>query len=400
MSDSGRPLPEPGDDGNPFAGMPIFGDLMRMMGQKGPVSWDAAGQLAMSIASEGGSEANVDPVERMRYEELGRIAELHLRDLTGLETTFPRVVPVNRTVWAQRALSDHRPLFDRLSRSLGRAATPEPPAPGDPADPFGAMLGQMLQMVAPMMLGMTVGSMVGHLSLRAFGTYHLPIPRPAGGELQVVVPNVARFSDDWSLGGDDLRLWVSLSELTHHAVLSQPHVRARLDALIGEYVDGFRPDASAMEERLGRIDMETMGDPAALQRLFGDPEIVLGAVRSPAQDALRPRLEGLIAVIVGWVDHVMDRAAGRLLGGDEGRLAEAVRRDRVEASDADRFVERLLGLELSQATYDRGAAFIDGVVERAGETGLERLWEGENTLPTPAEVDAPGLWLARMEFEA
>lgn len=397
MSDRGPLEPDPGDEG-PLSGMPIFGDLMRMLGQRGPVAWDAAGQLALSIASEGGTEGNVDPVERMRYEELGRIAEMHLRDLVGLEVPSVRVVPVNRTTWAQKALADHRPLFDRLSRSLGRANLPPPDAAA--GDPFGAMLGQMLQMVAPMMLGMTVGSMVGHLSRQAFGTYHLPLPRPAGNEVQVVVPNVARFADDWSIGADGIRLWVCLSELTHHSLLTVPHVRARLDQLIGEYVDGFRPDASAIEERLGRIDADALGDPTALQKLFGDPEVVLGAVRSPEQDALRPRLDGLVALVIGWVDHVMDRAAGRLLGGDEGRLAEAVRRDRVEASDADRFVEKLLGLELGQAAYDRGAAFVAGVVERAGEGGLDRLWESERTLPTPAEVDAPGLWLARLEFDA
>jgi uncharacterized protein (DUF2342 family) len=38
------------------------------------------------------------------------------------------------------------------------------------------------------------------------------------------------------------------------------------------------------------------------------------------------------------------------------------------------------------------------VVERAGEDGLARLWATERELPTPAEVDAPGLWLARIDL--
>jgi uncharacterized protein (DUF2342 family) len=79
-------------------------------------------------------------------------------------------------------------------------------------------------------------------------------------------------------------------------------------------------------------------------------------------------------------------------------LTEALRRRRVEADPSDRFVERLFGLELTQAQYDRGEAFVEGVVERAGEAGLSRLWESESTLPTPAEVDAPGLWLARIDL--
>jgi uncharacterized protein (DUF2342 family) len=47
----------------------------------------------------------------------------------------------------------------------------------------------------------------------------------------------------------------------------------------------------------------------------------------------------------------------------------------------------------------RGRSFVGGVVERAGANGLARLWESPTTLPTPAEVDAPGLWLARLEYE-
>ena len=84
--------------------------------------------------------------------------------------------------------------------------------------------------------------------------------------------------------------------------------------------------------------------------------------------------------------------------GSYGQITEALRRRRVEAGQADRFVEQLLGLELSRATYERGSAFIDGVVERAGADALTRLWASERELPTPAEIDAPGLWLARIDL--
>ena len=45
-----------------------------------------------------------------------------------------------------------------------------------------------------------------------------------------------------------------------------------------------------------------------------------------------------------------------------------------------------------------GAAFVAGVVERSGAEGLARLWEGGPMLPSPPEVDAPGLWLARIDL--
>ena len=125
--------------------------------------------------------------------------------------------------------------------------------------------------------------------------------------------------------------------------------------------------------------------------------MVLGAVRSPEQEALLPRLEALVAMVIGYVDHVMDDIGSTLIGSYR-QVTEAVRRRRVGTGEADRFVERILGLDLTQEQVDRGAAFVDGVVERSGGEGLDRLWADERNLPTPAEVDAPGLWLARIDL--
>ena len=128
-----------------------------------------------------------------------------------------------------------------------------------------------------------------------------------------------------------------------------------------------------------------------------DPEMVLGAVRSPDQEALLPHLEALVAVVIGYVDHVMDDIGGTLIGSYR-QVTEAVRRRRVGTGDADRFVERILGLNLTLEQVDRGSAFVAGVVERSGTDGLGRLWAGAQNLPTPSEVDAPGLWLARIDL--
>ena len=57
-----------------------------------------------------------------------------------------------------------------------------------------------------------------------------------------------------------------------------------------------------------------------------------------------------------------------------------------------------MGLELDQTQFDRGAAFVKGVIERAGTEGLDRLFDDPEHLPTPSEVDAPGLWLARIDL--
>jgi uncharacterized protein (DUF2342 family) len=76
-----------------------------------------------------------------------------------------------------------------------------------------------------------------------------------------------------------------------------------------------------------------------------------------------------------------------------------VRRRRVDSAPHDLFVQRLLGIHLDRALVARGRAFVAGVVERAGNGGLQPLLTDPSASPTPAEVDAPGLWLARIELE-
>jgi putative hydrolase len=248
------------------------------------------------------------------------------------------------------------------------------------------------------MLGMTAGSLVGNLATRSLGTYDLPVPRAGNHEILVVVPNVDAFGEEWSLPRDELRLWICLHELAHHTVLSIPHVSKTITDLLEQYVSGFRPDPNALSEKLGTLELGA--GPQAfeqMQEALGDPEVVLGAVQSPEQRALLPRLEAVVAAVVGYVDHVMD-SVGTSLMPSYGMLTEALRRRRAEADRSDRFVERILGLDLSQRQYDRAHAFVKGVVEREGDAGLDRLWESVHTLPTPAEIDAPGLWLARIEF--
>ena len=69
---------------NPFEGMPLFGDLQRLFAAQGPVNWDIARQVGVWTAAEGVAESNVDPLTRIRFEELARVAELHVADATGL----------------------------------------------------------------------------------------------------------------------------------------------------------------------------------------------------------------------------------------------------------------------------------------------------------------------------
>jgi putative hydrolase len=249
-----------------------------------------------------------------------------------------------------------------------------------------------------MMMGMTVGSMVGLLAKRALGQYDLPIPRKSSSMPMFIISNIDGFADEWSLPRDDVRMWTLINELSMHAVISLPHVTDRLDSLIRRHAAAFRPNPSALTDKLGSLDLENPMDAMqSLQSVLGDPTVLLGAVRSPEQDELQPTLDTIVSLVLGWADHLADQVGTRILG-NPARLAEAARRRRVEAGDETAFVEKLLGLRIDRTRVEKGRQFVEGVIERAGNDGLAPLYEKSESLPTMSELDAPGLWLARLDI--
>jgi len=407
MSSSG-PFEGGADGFGPFSEM--LGQFLGAM-QSSPASrWDQAKQLAAAIATQGDAVVNVDPSDRIAFEQLQRVAELQVADVTGLQPAA-RVTLVNRTQWTSDTVDAYRPMFEELSGSfdtmlrsqLGEIDSSDLAEMGEagilpPGFDPAFLLDALSKMVGPLMLSMMVGSTVGQLGTRAFGSYDLPIPRLDPAHVVVVADSLDSFATDWELPRDDLRLWAIVHELTSHAVLTTPHLSARMTELLAEHARHFSGDLSALESQLGDIDPTSPDGLARLQSALGDPSLVLGAMSSPHQDDLRAQLDTLVSTVGGYVDWVVDTVAQRLLG-EPDRVSEAMRRRRVETDQASRFVERLFGLELTQDTFDRGAQFVTGIRERSGAQALPRLWSSAEGLPTTAELASPALWLARQDID-
>lgn len=392
-------------------GVPFFSEIMKAMSSQAPVQWDMARQFAMSTATNSypntTGEPNVDPAVRIAIQQLAAVADLHVRDVTGLATSQTAEVPlidvVNRSMWVHHTLAAYKPLFTEFATSISGQAVVQPvgvqddSSETDHAGEINAMIGNLIKMMAPAMLGMSVGSMIGQLALRTFGQYDLPLPREPHEQILFVARNCEEFAKDWSINISDMQMWLLVQELTFHAIFKIPFIRLTITDAVKKHVSGFRPNPNALAERLSKIDV-TSNDPAVMmQKLLGDPSLLLGAVRSPEQELLAPKLDAMISAIVGYVDHVVDNVAERIIG-TGNQIAEAVRRRRVEARAQDQFVEQLLGLRLTTKQIDEGHAFISGVIERAGFDALAGLWSKPGNLPTPNEIVAPGLWLERINF--
>ncbi|HZQ76285.1 MAG TPA: zinc-dependent metalloprotease [Acidimicrobiia bacterium] len=414
MSDPPQPL-------GPFGGFDLT-QMLRFLQSDGPVHWEVARQVARWMALEGEGEPAVPAADRARVAEVAPAAEQRVLAETGEPPPSPSVALLGRAEWAEQALQTLRPVLEKLAVTLqgdlpDLAAGAGAGEPGDVPNPFAGLFGMgspgapggpggelggnplagmagMFGAIGPLLLGVQCGFMVGQLAQGLLSEHDLLLPVADPPRPALIVPNLEAFHAAWSIPADDLRFYLALGEAVRSRLMARAWVRERLVRLASDYVSSFRIDTAALEAQLGSIDIT---DPSSFEGAMLDPDAMLGAMQSPEQLAVLERFQLTTAVLETYADVIVERLAEPMLT-SLPTIREAMRRHRVERSEADRFIQRLLGLDPSRRLHDQAAAFCKGVIERAGAQALDRLLEAESMLPTPAELEAPGLWLARIEL--
>jgi putative hydrolase len=371
---------------NGFEG--LLGDLMKAMGGAPASAWfEAARALAVSVVADEAEQKNPDPVTRIRLEELAGIVARHVAEVTGVPVDAD-VEPATRASWAVAALESWRTRLEPIVA----AASSAPPLVGDPEDTAAAMLAKFTSTMGPMFVGLQVGSTAGHLAEHALGSSAFPLPWPGASRPLVVVRNLEQFAEDWSLEVDHVTAFTIARELAARAAFSRPETSARIEALLAEATAAQMTAQRNLLERLTDSD-----DPEGLSALLGDPEHLLEGLSGMEGLTELPRNEELnaaVTALAAWFDEVARTVATRVVG-DAGQLAEAWHRHRTFDSKGVEAAAGLFGVDLTKERVELGAAFVRGVVEREGADALARLVRDAGGLPTPAEIVAPGLWLAR-----
>src|ERR1700728_980970 len=120
------------DPDNPMGG--LLGDLMKVIGS-GPGaadSWfEAARTLAFGVATDGGQDETPDPLVRIAFEDLSRVAELHVAEATGITAASSGGAgvffePVGPGQWSFRLLEAYRPDLKSMVEAQQQGASAVP----------------------------------------------------------------------------------------------------------------------------------------------------------------------------------------------------------------------------------------------------------------------------------
>jgi coenzyme F420 biosynthesis associated uncharacterized protein len=379
----------PGDVWND---VPLFREIQRvLMSSSGPVNWELARQVGIASASWGTEDPAPSEEDRRGFDEAVRVAELQVAEFTGIEapSDIPKVEAVRRGQWVQANIEGLRALLEPAAAKIGDAIA----AAQRDAVPEQAQAGvaQMLGQVSPLLLGAQVGTVLGTLAQQVLGQYDIAVPRPDGaGALLFVVPNIARFEQEWSLDPVDFRTWIAIHEVTHRFEFARPWALTRFRELIDDFTSTLTLDVEDLQQRLASLDPS---NPEGMQEMLAGQDSLFGAVMDDEQRLKLRRIQAFMTASEGYGDHVM-HALGEQMLPSYARIDEAMRRYR-ETEHVDPVFERLLGIEVKREQYRLGRAFCDTVVELTDEATLARMWDSAEALPSMPELEEPRLWLAR-----
>jgi putative hydrolase len=342
----------------------LFSRLFELFNQPGPVNWKLAAEVSHHLTGE---RVPVEPWAAEEYRELTRLAEFRLEEVSPLSVAAaPDVLPVDAREWADR----HLEAYAYLS---------------EPFSDMGGMAGPMAQL-APAMVGMQVGSLVGGLARWILAAFDGALPTDRPLPMALVVPHIEAFAQRHSFEPSSVRLWVVAEESAYRTVSAVPFVVEHLRRLLEAEAATIDFDPNSLSGLMGMSDPAQMQEMVAgqLEDLFGDEET----------DAARQETRAFLGLLAGYSRVLADRAVTELLPERE-TLVEARDEER-EAADTP------LPLGASSPPGEairEGRQFCLEIERRYGPDELNRLLTTPARIPTAAEIDDPVAWAARVLLE-
>ena len=339
------------------------------------IDWDLAVSLATRLAGEGpqvSARQAAGAVDELRA-DAERSTSL-VRDFTGLEAseqTAP-VLVVDRPGWIQANADGFRRVIEPLTERLAADKPPSALARG----------------VGSKITGAEVGGLLGFLAGKVLGQFD-PFHDPAG-RLLLVAPNVVAVERELKVSPRDFRLWVCLHEETHRVQFTAvPWMREHLFSEVEALSSSVEP-ATFFDGGLERV-----AEAVRSARRGGGGGGIVDLLGTPEQKAVLDRVTGMMSLLEGHADVVMDGVGPQVIPSVE-RIRRSFDQRRQGVGALDKVLRRLLGLDAKMAQYRDGAAFVRGVVDTVGMEQFNAVWAGPENLPSKAELGDPAGWVRRV----
>ncbi|HJP89190.1 MAG TPA: zinc-dependent metalloprotease [Candidatus Limnocylindrales bacterium] len=363
----------------------VIGRRAERIARRGLVDWAAVERIAIRRAEKapgGLSALELKAADGAYREAMARVVP-RLGEALGV--ALPGVVDrssvVDRAGWIRANVGTFRSLISRMEQDLLDQVVPE----------GGGFTRATMALANRWVTSQQLGFLLGFMGTRVLGQYDLAIlsAEAEDGRLLFVEENIRGTAHALGIPVAPFRTWIALHETTHAFEFeAHPWLRPYLADRLERQLSLFSGSAGT----LGRDTLRAIG-----RALRGDNagEHWMETVMGEEQKRLFRETQAVMSLLEGFSDYVMDEVGRGLVDGVEVISARFHER-RQRRGGFERAVLRLTGMDLKLEQYAKGERFVRAVADARGRTALARIWDGPETLPTPDEIAAPDLWIARV----
>jgi coenzyme F420 biosynthesis associated uncharacterized protein len=240
-----------------------------------------------------------------------------------------------------------------------------------------------------------MGALLGYMSQRVLGQYDLLVPEDdvnsnAGDAVYYVGGNILSLEKRFAFRPRDFRLWIAIHEVTHRSQFTGvPWMRPYFLSLVHQAFELVDPDPRTIARALTNAVDEVRAGRNPL-----DEGGLVGLFASEEQRGVLGQVQALMSLLEGHGNVVMDDLGRAHVAGQE-RMSRVLQQRR-KSGGITALVHKVLGIEQKMRQYEVGERFVRGVIALGGDRAIDRVWDASTNLPTLAELDAPGEWLARV----
>jgi putative hydrolase len=384
------------------AGIDINGPQVQAMMQQLGAAFGSDGLLkstasrdhSVTVAGEG--QRSLDPATRAALESAANIASLWLGEVTSIAELGESPVVATRTEWARRSLPVWEEIAEPVAIAIPRAVSGmlASNAPESLKETLGSLSGQM-ENISKGLFRLQLAQVVGNLAKEVLSGGDIGIPLIQGASeydvhAMLVAQNIREFSADLDVPLEEADIYLAVREVAHARLFRHARwLRLHLISAIRDFASGISIDSDAIMNLQQDFDPT---DTQALQELFSSGALL--PEHTDEQKRALDRLEGMLALIEGWVDHVTAEATSRLP--KASALSETIRRRRASGGPAERAFQTLVGLELRPRRLREASALWAQLTTELGPEARDALWQHPDSLPTNEDLDAPDRFIARL----
>ena len=357
------------------------------------MNWQATGIVVANLVAFKGSDPTQGAPSRQLMDTFG-LANLWLDEAMAFDGATLRLELWSRTRWVEKTMNVWRslcsPVIARLGDALIDLANENLPLSSS-AIPELASMGEL---ITPMMRSTAsefytgrLARAIANLACTTLSGNDTSLPLVAPPVVALLPRNIEEFTADLATPSTDTSVYLLMRESARQRLFAAtPWLGPQILALIEHYAREIIVDPSALREGFEVESMDKM-TPQKLAEISVEMENRLfQPATTPDQQAVLTRLETLISLVEGWVDTVVDQAAGPWLASSDA-LAETIRRRRAAQGPAERALSLTVGLELSSRRVRDAANLWAALTHDRGIAERDAIWRHPDMLPQAEDLD-------------